>query len=247
MHWLHDISPMEKSIHRWGQCCQQDLPKRDRELWFLIGLLLAVMISVGKQQQNRYTLMFVWSSPSKMCCGDIWSVHTSIIHSFVLSLLVTLSYWCHTAHFSCDHATPSHLACFLLVSPGSHLHPTPWWMECSFWNANLIIIKPSVTPQAFKINLSSLEYLGFLLSLQILCPWTLSFRYMELQTKPFHASRWTDFAHAVPTGIAFPSFCRWQCLLLPRGFPLAPSLLLSGCVFSVPCMPCQHRTITQYW
>ena len=55
---------------------------------------------------------------------------------------------CYMPRFSCWHTTPSLLECLLPISSASD-HSTLWWMEHSFGNANLIIIKPSSS--SFKI------------------------------------------------------------------------------------------------
>lgn len=100
------------------------------------------------------------------------------------------------------------------------------------WNLSLV-------PHAFKINLSSLEYLGFLLSHPTPPPWTLNVRYIELLTAVsyFHV---TSLCPCILTGISFLSFCLWQCLVLLRGFPPVPAPLLCVYVFNVPCIHCQY-------
>lgn len=158
----------------------------------------------------------------------------SIIYPFALSLMAELCHWHHT------------------LTLGVPISNSSCWMECSFWNANLI--KYSLPPVHLKSfqgapclqDKSKLPRISWLLpkSLSPL-PWTLGFRYIELLITLFQASMRTVFERAVLTGISFSSFLLWPSLLLPMGSSPClhpPPFLCFQCAMNLLLL----RTSTQY-
>lgn len=60
----------------------------------------------------------------------------------------------------------------------------------------------------------------------------------------FHASAWLSTLTCIPTETSFPSFCCWQCLVLPEGLPF-PCPLLCVCFQCAMHTVPQHKLVTQ--
>lgn len=143
--------------------------------------------------------------------------------------------------------TPSLLECLPLVSPGPSHHPTPWWMECASWNADLVITKPSFSSLSIPLWPTVPSRLSRLLRISQLPPSSPS---CPSVTSEFQVCWPTDhtLSHLCanhpcscrPPGMALPSSCLWQCRRSLRGPPAPPRphrfwLCVSVCHGYVAC------------